>query len=170
MDNQLFFASIGAVVGAVITSLVAPYILQSSARRTARADALKSLLEVEMARWSGVDHKKYRRKQIELKAAVLVSGGSRVIVDNYSKMAAVARAYSDLDVDDYYYNGEGGIPVDIADCTSDAATLLSQSLWVPLVFRFIPRLRLRSLIKRQGELEKKYTEKRGESCWKVKTI
>jgi len=170
MNDQLLYTTIGAVMGTVITSLIAPYILQSSVRRTAKANALKCLLDVEMTRWASSDHKLYRRNQIELKAAVLVAGGSRAIVDNYSKMAAVARSYSDLDAEDNYYDGEGGMPTDIADRASDAALLLSKSLWTPFAFRFIPLIKLKFLKRQQQKLQKQYTNQRGESCWKVRTI
>lgn len=170
MDNQILFTSIGVVAGALITSLIAPYILQSTTRREAKAEALRKLMDVELTRWSDSPHETYRKNQIELKAAVLIAGGSRTIVDYYTRIAAVARSFSDLDADDHHFSGEGGIPTNIGECASDAASLLSQSLWFPYILRFIPRARLRGLKKKEDALKQKYKGKRGYSCWEVRII
>lgn len=170
MNDQLIIALLSAVGGSIITSLVSPYILQSSTRRAAKADALRKLLDVELSRWAGESRAEFRKHQIELKAAVLVAGGSRVIVDHYSRVATVARSFSDLDKEDHYYNGEGGIPTEIADSVSSTASLLSQSIWSPYFLRFIPRLRLNTLIKLDKSLEEKYKKDRGGSAWTIRTI
>lgn len=167
MDYQILITTIGV---AFFTSLVAPYILQLNSRRQTKADALRKLMDVELTRWAGTPHKTYRKNQIELKAAVLIAGGSRVIADYYAETAAVARSFSDLDHEDQYFDGEGGIPTDIGECASEAASLLSQSLWVPYTFRFILRLKLKRLKEKRRQLKMSYSKDRGANCWKVRTI
>lgn len=169
-QNYIVVTAITAILASLITSLVSPFLLQSGLRRKARAEALRSLMEVEMTRWAGVDHKDYRKKQIELKATVLVANGSRSIVDNYSRLAAISRSFSDLEMKDHYYDGEGGIPTDIAECVSNAANLLSKSLWTPAILRPLNLLTLRKLITDQDKLKKHYRGKRGENSWNVRTI
>jgi hypothetical protein len=170
MNDQVLIALLSAIGGSIITSLVSPYILQTSTRRTAKADTLRKLLDVEISRWAGESRGEFRKHQIELKAAVLVAGGSRMIVDHYSRVATVARSFSDLDKEDKYFDGEGGIPLDIAESVSSAATLLSQSIWSPYFLRFIPRLRLKKLIELDKSLEKKYKKDRGGGSWTIRII
>jgi len=170
MNDQLIVALLSAVGGSIITSLVSPYILQSSTRRATKADALRKLLDVELSRWAGESRAEFRKHQIKLKAAVLVAGGSRAIVDHYSRVATVARSFSDLDTEDGYYDGEGGIPTEVSDSASSAASLLSQSIWSPYPLRFIPRLRLKALIALDKNLEEKYKKARGGSAWTIRII
>lgn len=170
MNDQVLIALLSAIGGSIITSLVSPYILQSSTRRSAKADALRKLLDVELARWAGESRSQFRKHQIELKAAVLVAGGSRAIVDHYSRVATVARSFSDLDREDHYFEGEGGIPVDVGESASSAASLLSQSIWSPYFLRFIPRIRLKKLIKLDKALQEKYKHDRGENAWSIRII
>lgn len=172
MDKQVLFATVGAISGALITSLIAPYFLQSTARREARALALGKLMEVELSRWAGTsDLDDYRKRQTELRAALMIANGSKPIADNYAKMAAVARSFSDFDYEEQYESPESGvIPINISDVTNDAASLLSRSLWAPYILRPILRIKLRALLKEQMMVEASYEKDRRKHCWKGRII
>lgn len=172
MDNQVIFATVGAISGALITSLIAPYFLQAKTRRETRASALRKLMEVELSRWaSSRDHELYRTSQIELRAAVLVANGSRPIADNYAKMAAVARSFSDANFEAENENPESGyIPTDIADAVNSAASLLSRSLWTPYLLRPLLLLQLRRIQSEQLKVKNKYVGTPRERHWDTRII
>jgi hypothetical protein len=143
-------ALMGAVGGAIITSLIAPYVLQNRDRRKARAEVLNSLLEVEQARWHDVSHNFFRNKVAKLRASSLIAKSSREVTEYYIYLAGICRQYSEIDAKEGPFK-DGSIPGELGDLVKDAVELLTNILWHP--WRTMP-FRNKSLKKLQNNLKK----------------
>ena len=147
----------GALWGALISSLVAPYILQTKERRVIRAQALNAIFEVELSRWAeGTDYQKFRKDITTLRAAALVARVDRKMLEHYVYLAAVSRFCSDNDLaGDPEEEYRGMIPSELSNLTQSVAEDLTILLWHPLRSRPFKR---KHLAKRKHELES-YREK-----------
>lgn len=81
----------GTVDGALVSSVLGPLITQGRERRDIRADVLRSVGDVERARWAPVEREDFRATIINLRAAALVAGVNREAVDRYARLAQVAQ-------------------------------------------------------------------------------
>ncbi|MBL8160001.1 hypothetical protein JNJ66_06100 [Candidatus Saccharibacteria bacterium] len=124
---------VGALGGAVVTSILGPYLMQSKDRRTARAKALNAMLEVEANRWHPVGYDTFKLKVIKLRAAALIATTDRELVESYIYISAVAHNYS-CSPDNEFNDDEhsGGIPVELAAAAREAGEHLTKVLWYPV--------------------------------------
>jgi hypothetical protein len=78
---------------AIITSLLAPYILQSIERRKLKANVLSSLLDVEIARnaENGQTREQFLKSTAELKTSAFFAKLDTHLIDDYIMIASVFR-------------------------------------------------------------------------------
>lgn len=122
----------GTVGGALVSSVLGPLITQGRERRDTRAEVLRSVGDVERARWAPVEHKDFRAAIINLRAAALVAGVDREAVDRYARLAQVAQRMSEnfweMKPDPEFGSG---ISAELDELTRGAAMLLTDSVWHP---------------------------------------
>jgi len=122
----------GTVAGALVSSVLGPLITQGRERRDIRADVLRSVGDVERARWAPVEREDFRAAIINLRAAALVASVNREAVDRYARLAQVAQRMSEDSwevIPDPEFGG--GIPGALGELTRGAAKLLTDSVWHP---------------------------------------
>jgi hypothetical protein len=149
----------GAIGGALITSVLQPIISQRGARRDVRADVLRRVGDVESTRWAETGWDEFRAATVHLRAAGLVAGANRSLVDRYLYLALVARRQAEKSwaqmLRELGPNAEelgSSIPIPLGELVRDAATLLTESLWHPYRDHWSVRRRLRALEDREREL------------------
>jgi hypothetical protein len=135
----------GAFGGAGVWSVFAPVLLDRRERRSARAEVFPRLADVERARWSREgDVPSFREKTQALRAAALIAGVRRDVVERYILLATVARATSEGDAELRAGIEEaGGIPLALGNLVTESLILLSDALWHPRRTWFIAGRRLR---------------------------
>jgi hypothetical protein len=113
----------GAFGGAVASSVIGPLLADRGTRRALRGDVLRSLSQVERTRWAGGEWQwdDFRAAKHSLRAAALVAGANREVVDRYLRLATVARQESDRSAE-LVPDEEGGGAV-----SSTLGTLVSDS-------------------------------------------
>jgi hypothetical protein len=149
----------GAVGGAAIQTVLGPLFGQVHERRSFRADVLASLAVVENERWASSDTPdKLRESVTSLRAASLVAGLDKRVVDFYAVTAAagwqVSHAGWQVDPEE---EGAAGIPVALANLISEAAAVLAAYTWRP----YWRRPFLRRDLRRLGKLKDAVTEDLG---------
>ena len=123
----------GALGGAVVSAIVGPLIAQRHERRDLRASVLRAISQVERTRWAPISWEDFREAVVALRAAALVAGANREIVDYFLFLAQVAQEASSNNFepsDDPIYTG--GISTVLADLVRDAAENLVDHLWHPV--------------------------------------
>jgi hypothetical protein len=83
MAAEAWQIAAGALGGALVTSVLQPTISQRGARRDVRADVLRRVADVESTRWADESYPEFRTAIIHLRAAALVAGANRRVVDRY---------------------------------------------------------------------------------------
>jgi hypothetical protein len=146
----------GAAVGAVITAVVGPIVSQRGARRDVRADVLRRVGDVESTRWAETGRDKFRAATVHLRAAGLVAGANRSLVDRYLYLAHVARRASEvtreqMSQEDLREYGSS-IPASLSELVRDAASLLTEHLWHPYRNRWSISRQLRTIEDRERVL------------------
>jgi hypothetical protein len=123
----------GALSGAVVTSIIAPLITQRGERRDVRAEVLRSLAAVERARWAPSTFEELRAATVALRAAGLVAGANRAVLDRYVLLAAVGWRNSTDSHEELADPEMGGGVIDggLANLIRDASTTLADHLWRP---------------------------------------
>lgn len=124
----------GALGGAIVSSVLGPWIVQSRDRREARADVLRQLALVERTRWADRTRSwdAFQDAARGLRASALVAGAPRALVDRYIRLATIARRMSERSAQAAPpEEGGGGIVVGLADLPRDAASRLTDHLWHP---------------------------------------
>jgi hypothetical protein len=135
----------GAFGGAIASSVIGPLIADRGTRRALRGDVLRSLSDVERARWAGGkwEWDDFQAAKHSLRAAALVAGANREVVDRYLRLATVARRSSDRSAELLPEEAGGGVIQGILETlVSDSATLVVDELWHPHRRRFAIRRRL----------------------------
>jgi hypothetical protein len=133
----------GAFGGAVASSVLGPLVTQRKERRDLRAEVLRQIGQVEQARWAGVPWNEFRTAVVALRAAALVAGASRELVDRYIFLAQAARQTSDASAGLYPgEEGGGAISPELGRLVDGAATLLADHLWHPIRNRVSVQRRL----------------------------
>lgn len=130
MENNPFFIFLIGASGAIISSLIGPYITQSKDRRRARADVVKTITEVETVRWGDDKYPELNKAIAELKSMSLIAMADRNLIDYYSKLALTSYKSAKLQ------EVEGGeeiwmIPAKLSDHIEDSLESLSLTLWHP---------------------------------------
>lgn len=118
----------GAIGGAVVTSIIAPLIMQRRENRKYRAELLETLVEVELRRWASDDssYSEFRSATVRLRAQAMVVGWvDERIVSQYLRVARVARnasndTYYDDNLNPYDSPMSGSIPSWIAKLVESA--------------------------------------------------
>jgi len=161
----------GAIGGAIITSLIAPYINRTTERRKNRADVMEAIIQVESDRWAGkgnAKHSDFRRSIVILKAKAMIAGGidSR-IVNEYIEIAQIARKFSDAD---YYPDGvfesdeptAGSIPASLSNLASGLAENLIEYVVKPFRSHSTNKVlnEMRNSVKKYKDKEKRGKEKK----------
>jgi hypothetical protein len=121
----------GAAAGAVITSVLQPLVSQRGTRREMRAEVLRRVADVETARWADSSWSEFRRAVVHLRAAGLVAGANRAVVDRYLCLVYVARRQSEAGYEEDWPEESGGIPTALADLVVEAATILAEHMRHP---------------------------------------
>jgi hypothetical protein len=123
----------GAIGGGLVTSFFGPYLLGSTQRRTANAQVLTSLLEVERARFVGMaDTNAFYSARNNLLAVALIAGVNREITEAYAHLATVARCIGDADADEGSDEYPGSIPTILDSLVRNAAVWRQLELRVAL--------------------------------------
>jgi hypothetical protein len=145
----------GALGGAIASSVLTPLISQRGERRGLRADVLHRLGDVERLRWfhTGDQVERFRRALVALRAAGLLAGANRALIDYYCHVAWTARLTSEHAVE--IGDDVGGIPSTLGDLVTDAATAVSDDVWHPTTRRWrsnrkVEQLRFREQRLREG--------------------
>lgn len=131
----------GALGGALVSSIAAPYILRGPERRSTRAEVMKAVLRLERVRWAhhgGSTYHDFNAAIIDLKATAMIAGVDSKLVDKYTYLAAVARSASDEDLDrtsDVEYGG--GISSSLSDLVRHSAKAVMFALRSPIRARLI---------------------------------
>lgn len=163
----------GAVGGAIVSSVVGPYLSQARERRKARADALNALLQVETARWADKDSPAltFRQTVGVFKAAALVAGVDNDIVDAYVRLAATARDVSQDDFDKSSRKASpfaGGIPTDLSDLVRDAAESIVICIRHPWRSMLLHKTMLRDVSTKTEALKRHYKQRREPINWNIR--
>jgi hypothetical protein len=156
-----------ALVGALITSLLAPYIIQGSERRKRRAEVLDALSQVELNRWAASPHIDFRNSVRELRTTALICRTDRKMTEHYIYLASVCRFSSERDYEESNQPVElkGMIPSDLSNLATQAADALVILLWHPWRSKPFKKKKLKSLVASVEKYKKK--EKREAKKHKV---
>jgi hypothetical protein len=133
--------------------VLTPLIAQRGERRALRADVLHRLGDVERFRWVAAGDQSsgdFRRALVALRAAGLVAGANRELIDYYYHVAWTARLTSEHAVE--VGDEEGGILSTLADLVRDAATAVTDDVWHPTTTRWRRKRRLEALRTREQSL------------------
>jgi hypothetical protein len=127
----------GALGGALVTSVLQPLISQRTDRRNRRATVLDQLATVEEARWasqelsSDVARSRFETAVRNLRAAALVAGARRSVVDRYIILAAVAMQAAEQSLEESGGAEAAGIPSGLAELVRNAARIVVDNQWHP---------------------------------------
>jgi len=166
MNEYLSILLSGAVGGAIVSSLIAPYLNRYQERRKIKADVLKALMNVELSRWSSRKNsfEHYMKDIQELRASAMIARAHRPLIEFYVQASALARSGSDDDFESSKDNEFGGsIDTDVSEFVSDSAALLTDYLWHPHLSRLHLATRLQALRTTRAKLQKKYSAKKSPS-------
>jgi hypothetical protein len=87
MNSSSLLVLVSALLGAAVTSLIGPYLLQTKERRIARAKVITALMKVEKLRWGNCDYSTLQSQIAELKATALMARADRQLIEYYSHLA-----------------------------------------------------------------------------------
>ena len=122
----------GALGGAVATSILGPVVAQRRERRDTRADVLRAISNLEIARWAPREWDGFRQGVSALWATALVANAPRTLVGEYIQLAYVARRTSESSWLEMPEEGHGGgIPPVLSDLARDAAEMVIDHVWHP---------------------------------------
>ena len=124
----------GAFGGAVASSVLGRWLAQARDRRQVRADVLRQLSRVEHVRWASAasSWEAFQDAVHGLRAAALVAGAPRPLVDQYVRLATIARRMSERSAEIRPpEDGGGSISAGLSDLPRDAAGRLTDHLWHP---------------------------------------
>jgi hypothetical protein len=167
-DSVIIQLATGALGGALVSSIIGPYLTQSRERKSGRAAVLNSIRKVEAARWAdtATPYTAFYEALAELYASALVSGADRGLTVCYARLATVARGLSDEDLEETGgYENLGGIPPDMADLVRDAAEALVETQWRPFRSRPFRKRLLEKILATQKNLERKYKRQGKDINW-----
>jgi len=163
MNDIVVVVLSSAVIAAIVSSLIGPYVNRAQERRRSKAEVLQALMSVEVLRWASHKHpyEKYLEAVQKLRAAALIARTHRELLELYVQASALARSGSD---DDFETQGDsefgGSIDSDVANFVSAAAEALTFSLWRPYSSRLGVKKTLEDLRSRRVRLKRKYTAKK----------
>jgi hypothetical protein len=134
----------GALGGAIVSSVLAPLIAQRRERREVRAAVISAIANVERSRWEpSAKREEFRAAVVSLRAAAMVAGAKRRVVDRYAFLAQVARRTSETSWELQPDPEVGGtISSQLNVLVRDAAELLVDHLWHPVRSHGLLRFRL----------------------------
>lgn len=166
---------IGAIVGAVITSLLAPYLNQSSERRKIRSKVLDAISGIETSRWAAASsHKEFRDSVRALRSTALIARTNRELTEYYIYLVSVCRFNSERDQEDSpEQEFKGSIPSELSDFARETGDALVTCLWHPVRSRPFRSNKLSDIEGRVEKFKKKnekfYKGTRSSSVyWEVK--
>lgn len=171
MNDALSQLLTGAVGGAIITSLIAPYINRTSERRKNRAAVMQAITQVEVDRWAGPNGASYidfQKSVVNLKATAMIAGAIDArVVDEYIRVARVARAASDDDATGAKKTDRfaGSITTSLSDLASSAAEQLIAYVATPYWRRRFDRSTLRTMKDATARFRRTKDGKQTEAEW-----
>lgn len=173
MDNTIFVQLVtGAIGGAIVSSVVGPYLSQSKDRKSARATVLSAIRKVETVRWAdeNTTHSSFRDEIANLHASALVAGADRNLTECYARLATVARTVSEEELETTGgYEGSGGIPSGLSDLVRDAAEVLIDSLWRPARTLPLRKKMLAQILEKEKKLRAQYKREKQPINWNPKS-
>lgn len=165
MEQNLLYLIGGGIGGALITSIVGPYIVQSKDRRAARAAVLKAIMAVERAQWHETDCATLHNRIAELKATALIARADRKLVDYYSRIAKVT--YHSAEEHDIEDDGEliWMLPATMTKFSGDTLEALVRTLWHPTKTRLLRGATLKKLQKQEVSVKKELDQQKISTQW-----
>lgn len=153
MDNisLVIISTASAIGGALISSLIGPYITQSKDRRNARANVIRSLTDVEKLRWGKNQYQELNSAIAELKSAGLIALADRQLIEYYSSLALTSYHSAREDI----VEGEEKmwlIPLALGKHIDDTLESLSLTLWHPWRTKLRRNAMLRVLKQKEFEI------------------
>jgi len=140
---------------AIVTALLGPYILGGLDRRKLKAEVLRAVQNIETNRWAPTSRDAFQLAITDLRAASLLAGSNRSLVDKYTFFAAVAWDLSDTEYELDPESPEqfrGSIDAEFSDLVRDAARAVIFSLWHPQLARLVKPITLKKFDRRQREI------------------
>jgi hypothetical protein len=130
-DLATLAVSLVGVLG--VGTAAAQWVGGSKDRRAARAEALRTLAEVENARWAATpeaDHPTFRRAARDFQTAALIARLPRPVVNTYVVLATASHGLSVEDAE-VYPDEEvvGSIDGHLDELVRDVARLLTDAAW-----------------------------------------